>query len=202
MGMLGVFLYFFPSLGGFFPSLVAAWLLGAPAIDLHWTERSESAIQISVVGQDDFIERCARSGLEVRYRYRLMLCKARSYWFDGCQDARIIKASFRYDPISETYAVAIDQHRDADAPRTLTVTSLDQAFAAISNIAEVKLATLGAEEQLDRSRAYLALQLLGNCKSGYSETFARISNVLSLGLVGAGVYDSGWMHFSLDGQPR
>lgn len=80
--------------------LAITFLFSPPSVSLNWTSSARTNVKVQVEGEDEFIQRCAKSGLAVRYSYTARLCHDRSLWFDSCGEERLVVRTMRYDPIS------------------------------------------------------------------------------------------------------
>ena len=180
--------------------LIVLLLLFTPAsVQLNWTSPERSAIAVKVQVQDEFIERCAQSGLTVRYRYTVQVCRSRSWWFDRCSDEILFVRSLRYDPITELYHLTADRIGDGEVGSAATARTKDEAFAFVQRMDRLELAQLADDQELlgPAGQPYLTLAVSAGCKSEYSETFAKVSSILSLGMAPAGVVESGVITFPL-----
>ena len=180
--------------------LIVLFLFSPPSVHLNWKTATRSSVAIAVDVKDEFIERCGLSGLTVRYRYSLQLCRSRSWWFDECGDERMLIRTFRYDPITELFYLSSDLIGDRQSATTATGTTIQEAFRYVQKIEDFPLQTLlsSSGNDLPRKDGYLTVSVSAGCKSEYSETFARVSSVLSLGMVTSGVVESGRITFMLD----
>ncbi len=176
--------------------LAITLLFAPPTLTLNWNSSERTDLKVQVAGEDEFIQRCAKSGLTVRYRYLVRLCRDRSLWFDACSEERMIIKSMRYDPITESYHLTTDLIGDGEDASTDTATALTEAFSYLNRLDRFPLSLVGAEPPYGGS--YITVEMSAGCKSEYSETFAKLSSVLSLGMVTSGVIDSGRITFRLD----
>ena len=170
-------------------------------IRVNWEGTGDQdALRVSVSGDNAILKECVQSGLEARFRYEMRLCRKRSYWVDSCGDVRSEIHSVQLDPINESFKVKTDRLGDKEGPGVHNIGSLDDALAEAASVRRMPLSFLSNEGQLltDRSRHYVALRVLSECRGEYSQTMERISYIVSLGLLRASGYDSGWIAFSLE----
>lgn len=174
-------------------------IFGFPNLKVNWSGGEFNSVRITAEGKERLINQCIESGLEVRYRYEFRVCKRRFFWADSCEDDVVRVRSLQFDPISESYRVFFDIIGDREPAKIVTHTSLDEALQDVTTLVSPSLAELGFnEKKYPPARApYLGVRVITDCKGDYSETFARISSVLTLGLVDVGTFDSGWVDFSL-----
>ena len=168
-----------------------------PSIAVNWSDTRGHSFNIVVSGREEILEQCARSGIEVRYRYQIHACKKRSWWFDRCRDDAELVQSLQYDPISENIRVMTDRMGDSIAPEITHVATIEEAFDAISTIKGVPLASIDSESKSSDDRDYVSVRLISDCKGEYSQVAKRISTILTLGLIKVGSFDSGWVDFEL-----
>lgn len=179
--------------------IVLPLFLNLPELSVTWSNSETKSVRVAVTGEDEVVKQCLRSGLKVRYRFELQLCRDRVAWFDRCVDEKTLLQQVEYDPISETYKVEIDQIGDGQIARTLQVRTIHAALRTVSSLRDLALITLGkdSEKIMQSKSAYLSVRVHSDCKGDYNETIARISNLLSLGLINLAGFDSGWVDFRL-----
>lgn len=170
-----------------------------PDLQVNWSGGEHSAVRVVAEGKEGTIDQCIESGLEVRYRYELRLCRRRTLWADYCKDSRITIHAVQYDPISESYKVAMDTLSDGYPPKVVTFLVLEDALRAVTTLSSPPLKDMGYNSDAFPSRRdpYIGVRVITDCKGDYNETMARISNFLTLGLLEIGSFDSGWSDFSL-----
>ncbi|MBN8550607.1 MAG: hypothetical protein J0M12_14925 [Deltaproteobacteria bacterium] len=170
-----------------------------PNPNVNWSGGEHNAVRISADGRDEIINQCIRSGLEVRYRYEMRICRHRILWADYCGDERVVIRSLNFDPISESYRVVIDRLGDKEPAKVTTATSLEKALGTVTTLTSPPLSSLGFNSSdFPQNRSpFLGVRVIADCKGDYNETIAKISNFLTLGLVDVGSFDSGWVAFSL-----
>jgi len=176
-------------------------IFALPSIAVNWSDSRSQAFNIVVSGREEILEQCARSGIEVRYRYQIHACKRRSWWFDRCRDDLELVRSLQYDPISENIRVMSDQMGDSIAPKTTYVATIDEAFDSIGFIPGISLDKLNSGVVSGGDRTYVSVRVLSDCKGEYSQIGMRISTILTLGLIKVGSFDSGWVDFELQKGP-
>jgi hypothetical protein len=118
----------------FFPLMFAF-----PDLRVNWSGGQLNAVRVVAEGKDEVMEQCVKSGLEVRYRYELRICKRRFLWADSCNDPKVEVHSLQYDPISESYRVMVDKIGDNEAAKTTTAKPL---WARLLNTRRLRSPTL------------------------------------------------------------
>jgi len=179
--------------------LLVPLVLAAPQPQVTWEGPDRDDVQIRLQGQDDMVEHCINGSLEVRYRYRLQLCRRRTAWLDSCYKDKAIIRRMQYDPISETYKITSDFLGDDKEPEQKTFNSLVEATQALASIKSVPISYLsGEDEDFEiKPRTYLSVKVQSNCKGVSSRVIAGISYVLTLGMVSTSGFDTGWIDFTL-----
>ncbi len=175
-------------------------------VSVNWAHAGHyEQVRVSVAGQDASVSSCVRSGLELYFRFELMLCRARSMWFDKCEHTQVYLRSMQFDPISETYRVSLDLIGDKKQAQELSYTSIERALDLIRTVTSISLDSFGGElapgialSDQKRKRAYVSTRVISACRGDYSETLERISYFVSLGLLRTSGSDSGWIDFRLD----
>jgi hypothetical protein len=182
-------------------AFILSVLLTLPELSVSWSRPGGyDAVMVSVRGFDQVSEQCFKSGLELRYRYELRVCRTASFWYDRCGSNRIIMRSSQWDPTHETFKVITDRLGDAKGPEVVTYSDPEEARKRLSLINEVKLGETFASDAdlLAERRRYLQVRLLTQCKGVSNQTVERLSYFLSLGMVRTNGFDSGWISFNLD----
>lgn len=171
-------------------------LASSASIAVNWRTTEAKELVVKVQGHDEILDACAESGVEVRYRYQIRLCRGRSWWFDRCQDEQRLSRSFQFDPISEDYEVKSDQYGDGAAPQSTRVNSASAAFNLISTVDNLPISLLERDELVESSsKSYLGVRVLADCRNDSNLIAKRISTIVTLGLVQVGSFDSGWVDF-------
>ena len=179
---------------------VLPFFLAPPEFRINWKDGAHEAINISIVGYNETIERCIESGLEVRYRYELQLCRRRTMWFHACKEKNVVLQSLEFDPITEAYRVLRDRLWDDRGAIKTSVSSLEEGLSAVSNVNDLPLEFLsgGDADFVSQQRLFVSARLLATCRGEYNETLARIGYFLTLGLVKISALNTGWIDFNLD----
>ncbi len=168
-------------------------------VQVFWTGAERQSLRITLNDTSSELRSCAPSGLNIRYKYNIKLCKRVRGWLDTCESERVITSSFQYNPISNMYSIASDFLGDEHPPRTDIAKSLNEAFAIVGNVSNIDPLFISKKltASLDLKKYYLSLRVIGECKGEISTTVARISSVLSLGFFQPVRYDSGTLDFDL-----
>ncbi|NDC37610.1 MAG: DUF4390 domain-containing protein [Proteobacteria bacterium] len=180
--------------------LLAPLIFGAHEIVVKWAGQTREAVQVSVREPDQFISQCLDSGLELKYRFYVRLCRRRAGWFDACEREHMEDHHVRYDPISQNYTLVFDTHRDAEGPKSMIVTSAKAAFDAVSSLRSVTLLKLRQESKkaLDPARAYIGVRVTAECKGEGNAILTEIPYILSFGAINPAISDSGWLAFAVE----
>ena len=164
---------------------------------VNWV--GQDAVNISVSGSEELLERCLASGIEVRYRYEFQICQKRSGWIDSCQDLKREIRSMQFDPVSENYTVTVDRHGDNLAPESSTQHSKNDAQLKVSKIENLPLKFLDQNFSLaSRDGYYISMRVVADCKGSMNSALLAISNILTFGQVKIDRFDSGWIAFDID----
>lgn len=170
-------------------------------INLNWNSaQNTEAVNVKVNSHDEILERCAQSGIEVRYRYLVKICKRRNWWFDQCSEEKQYLQSLQFDPISESYKITTDRIGDPAPPEVSVVTRRSEAFEAISSVNDVSLDSIATVQEFPRDqKTYVSVRLLSECKGEYSQIATGLTTIATLGLIKVGWIDSGWIDFWITG---
>lgn len=183
------------------PSILA-WLsivFAYPVPIVNWV--NPSAIRVQAVGGEELLDRCIKSGIEVRYRYEMRYCRRRSGWFDDCRADRVEIRSIQYEPVNEGYQVIVDRLGDDQDPEKVAYPSLADAMQVVSVIEDVPLEFLFRGEldpQVRTNKDYVGVRIISDCKESFGSRLLDISYLFTFGLVKINRYDSGWIAFKLD----
>ena len=177
-------------------------LFGLPEFRVSWSDQSQQALNIFLGGYNETVERCIESGLEVRYRYEMQLCRRRTGWFHACGERQVVIQSREYDAISQSYRILRDRLGDERAGLRSSAASLSEGLAAVSNVTALPLDFLSAGDESLRSgqSLYVSARVLATCRGQYNETLARIGYLLTLGMVRVSAINTGWIDFNLEPQ--
>lgn len=179
--------------------LLAGVIFAFPDPKVNWLNQQHDSVKIEVAGNDEFINQCLSSGLELRYRYEARLCKRRLLWADACNQEKIEIRTLQFDHISEGYRLSIDWLGDKIPAKVVHIAIQQEALIAIANIAAINFVDLGFNQAdfPETSSPYMGIRVIADCKGDYNETIAKISSWLTLGLLDLATYDSGWVDFRL-----
>ncbi|MDC0358077.1 DUF4390 domain-containing protein [Oligoflexia bacterium] len=170
-----------------------------PEVKVLWKSRAENVVSIIARGRNEVLEKCLKSGLEVKYRFKLQLCKKREAWFDTCKSSRVEIHRMVFDPISESYQVTIDRLGDDQEPKKVNVKEAEEAFDMLYLVEAMPLSYLARGDQrfVSSKRSYISTRVQAKCIGEYNETLSNIAYYLTFGIVDASDFDSGWDAFSL-----
>lgn len=170
-----------------FPLLLPIFL-AIPTISIKWKDDKHQNLVVSLVGGNPAEEECLNNGLTVAYRYEFKFCRKRSWWLDACSEEIREVRTLQYEPISESYFVSLDRLGDAEPEQQSMSLSKEEA---LKDLYVTELSTL------PRS-TYVQSRVRYTCKGDQNRVLDRISNIVSLGLVSLGAYQSDWIDFYFD----
>lgn len=184
--------------------LILPMVMGASQIAVNWAGGARESVQISVRSPDQLISQCLDSGLELKYRFYVRLCRRRVGWFDACEREHMEDHHVRFDPISQNYTLVFDTHRDAEEPKTTVVSSAQAAFDAVASIRSLALSKLQHDptRKYDSRRSYVEVRVTAECKGEGNAILAEIPYILSFGAINPAVSDSGWLAFQVGDAKR
>jgi Domain of unknown function (DUF4390) len=180
--------------------ICAQTAVAAPRLNVDWSGRSHSAVTIRASTRDSAVEQCLQGGLELRYRFEVQLCEERKLWFDQCGEMRVFVRNLSHEPVSGSYRLRSDLHRDLEEPQVLTTESLREAVAIVAQLRDLPLSELDNPLHRDRGSLLLKARVSTDCKGDYNRTLSRLSYFLTMGLLKSGVSDSGWKTFNLSAE--
>lgn len=179
--------------------LVIPVVMGAFSLDVRWAAPSRNSLNVSVQGADNFIYQCLDSGLELRYRFQLRLCRRRTGWLDGCDETRMVTHRVQYDPISQNYTIVYDTHGDEEGPNRIVVNSATEALESLSSLRSIEIEGLPREPEriIDPKKSYVSVRVTAECRGDGADILAQIPYILSFGAFNPSLSDSGWVAFDL-----
>lgn len=180
-------------------ALILPVLFSFPEPTVRWQGGGREALEVQVKDSHELISQCIKSGLTLRYRFETQLCRRRSLWYDTCNSELVQIHKLSFEPVSESYTIVSDKLGDQDNPVTTTYESFLEAVKDLSMVQEIKLDELarGDQKLLSHQRAYANVRVVVDCKGEYNETLNSLSQILTLGIVDIGSYDSGWISYRL-----
>lgn len=186
-----------------FLALVGIAATAASFFKVQWVDPSMNALTIRASGSEEEVAACLDSSREAKLEFEMRLCRRRGSWLDACADVHTEKRSVSFDSISESYRVVSDRIGDGEDPVARGVQSKRDAVTAAVTAEDVPLALLekGKEGISKHPRAYIQFRAVFTCKGSVNRTFARLSQILTLGLVNVIESDSGWIDFVVQPSP-
>lgn len=180
-------------------TLLVPFILAGPTPYIQWADLEQGAIKMWVQGEDPLLKKCVESGLGMRYRFKVQLCRQRAGWFARCSKVRNVIHILKFDPISENYTLAKDLLGDPENPTVLGDISLEEALSQLRKVERFDLSNIAkeVEVELNSRNAYLSLRIVSECRGEYNQTVADLSYLLSLGTVRLDGFDTGWLDFNL-----
>lgn len=169
-------------------ALLFPLLLALPTLSMKWKDEQRKDLEIRLEGTTASEAECLTNGLTVAYRYEFKFCRKRLWWVDACGDEIIEIRTLEYEPISESYFVSVDRLGDEEPPQQFMSLSREEALHDVSH----------AELKSKPKSTYVQARVRYTCKGDGSPVLDRISNILSLGLVSLGTYQSDWIDFYLE----
>lgn len=163
---------------------------------MRWATQHKDKLAVQLERDQNAEKYCLDNGLIVSYRYEFKLCRKRSWWLDSCTEPRIEVHNLKFEPISESYTVETDKLGDADRAQESLSLSAEEAFDEVIHT-EIEPSSFALPRSQSTRPQYLQARVRYTCKGDRSAVIDRISNVISLGLVGLGTAESGWIDFNL-----
>jgi hypothetical protein len=107
--------------------------------------------------------------------------------------------SVEYEPISEAYRVVTDRFNDEDDRLAVGVPTIRDALRAMTTMENLPLGFLarGDDTLIKERGAYVQVRTVFSCRGGVNRTVARLSQVLTLGIVNVVEETSDWYDFEL-----
>jgi hypothetical protein len=178
-------------------------LLAAAAplpIEVRWSDlgkRDVVSIRANEVGEE--ILECLDRSKQARVRFEARLCARQSAWFDSCELLRSELHTVEFDSITESYRVVTDRYGDGQDRLAVGIPSLREAVRSASSVEALSLSFLAREqsELLNDADTYLQVRTVFSCKGAVNRTFARLSQVVTLGIVNVIESTSAWYDFDL-----
>jgi hypothetical protein len=171
-----------------------------PAVQVTWSARGQSsAITVQAHEVSEEVTECLDRSKEARLRFEVRLCSRHSAWFDSCEGVRSEVHSVEYEPISEAYRVVTDRFNDEDDRLAVGVPTIRDALRAMTTMENLPLGFLarGDDTLIKERGAYVQVRTVFSCRGGVNRTVARLSQVLTLGIVNVVEETSDWYDFEL-----
>jgi len=183
--------------------LLLITLLAAPAPQaaVRWHDTSlESVSVILDHEQPAELRELLERGLELRFRTNIKLCRKRGFWFDPCGKTGLEIKQIKRDQLSDNYRISEDRFYDQEEPLTRSVERLDDALQQARHVSAYPLKIILGRQDLAQARrskrSYLYVRL--EVEVVRSRSMVEWGTyLLSLGLLDAKSYDSGWHKFYL-----
>jgi hypothetical protein len=187
---------------GVVPILVLLNALVAPPIEVRWSDVSKRdvvTIRSNEVGEE--ILECLDRSKQARVRFEARLCSRQSVWFDSCELLRSELHTVEFDSITESYRVVTERYGDGQDRVAVGIPSLREAVRAATTVEALSLLFLARErrELLHEPDTYLQVRTVFSCKGAVNRTIARLSQVVTLGIVNVIESTSDWSDFDLFG---
>jgi hypothetical protein len=175
----------------FFPIIV---LFASPELTVERPNPNKPTVSLEVTGKDAIVNDCLDNGQEIRYRFEMKVCDSDSFW-SSCSD-KIVETHFlSWNPISNSYQMINDLHRDHKLPEGLTFDQREEALIALRTIKDLDLGKFSKAKL--NSRSYLQARAFSECRGEYSKTLEELSYYLSFGLLRLSGFSTGWKNFHL-----
>jgi hypothetical protein len=179
--------------------LVVAALAQSP-VEVNWSKVGDvTAISVRAHDVSEDVLECLDRAKQARVRFEVRLCSRRSAWFDSCEGLRSEIHSIEYEPISESYRVVTDRFGDDDDRVAVGIPTLRDAVKATTTVEGLSLGFLarGQDEIVREEGAYVQVRTVFSCRGGVNRTLARLSQILTLGIVNVVETTSEWYDFEL-----
>ncbi len=175
-----------------FPLIV---LFASPELTVQHSNQNPKVFSLEVSGKDEIVNDCLNNGQEIRYRFELKICDSDSFWND-CSEEIVETHFLSWNPISNSYQMITDLHRDQRLPEGQTYDQREDALTALRAIKNLNL------EQFPKikltSNSYLETRAFSECRGEYSKTLEELSYYLSFGLLRLSGFSTGWKKFHLN----
>lgn len=176
------------------------FILASPDLTVEWVNPRLEQLKVALQGREEIANQCLKSGLRIRYRFEMQVCRHRDWWTDSCGDERIFTRFLEHDAISDAYSITSDRLGDTDEPVTTHEASLAKARTDVSSLNPLSLKDLIGKDTKIREarRSYVRVRVLSECEGEYNRFLSKIPYFLTFGLVRFTGYNSGWTDFKLE----
>jgi hypothetical protein len=186
------------------PFVVLVSALTLPPIEVRWSEPAKrDAITIRGHEVVEDVLGCLDRSKQARVRFEARLCSRQSVWFDSCELLRSELHTVEFDSITESYRVVTDRYGDEQDRLAVGIPLLREAIRATTTVESLSLSFLArdARDLLNSQDTYLQVRTVFSCKGAVNRTFARLSQVVTLGIVNVIESTSDWSDFDLFAPP-
>lgn len=167
---------------------------------VHWNEMGRHTVTIRAEELEQDVKTCLDSARQAKVRFDMRLCHRNPAWFDSCTMTRSEIHAIEFDPISESFRVISDRYGDDNEPTAVGIPAVAEAIRSATALEEVPLEYLAGEEKrlVNDSAAYLQVRTSFSCRGAVNRTVARLSQVLTLGLVNVVESTTPWGDFDIN----
>ncbi len=176
----------------FFPLLI---VLASPELNVQKNNLNPKILSIEVTGKDSIVKECLDNGQEIRYRFEIKVCDAKYFW-GNCSKTMVETHFLSWNPISNSYQIITDRHRDQKLPEGQTFEHREQALIALRTMEDFNLEFFKKANLTPTS--YLQARGFSECRGEYSKTFSELSYYLTLGFLRLSGFSTGWKNFPLN----
>jgi hypothetical protein len=176
-------------------------LYAVSEMSLSWIGANKESLTLLTPVNSDEISQCIASGFQMRYQIELKLCGKVQGWFAECGGIRKEIRTIEFDDIAEGYRFFADSIGDGKEGTTRVYGEREHAIAALSTLENIALDSLMIPDSngtIPNDMSVVNVRIISECNGGYNETLARMTYLLSLGLVSLHEADSGWVRFALN----
>jgi hypothetical protein len=172
-------------------------VVAANAFVVNWSRSGQGAITIRATGLEESVDECLESARQAKIRFEMRMCRRNRAWFDSCAEARSELHTIEFDSISESYRVVSDRYRDDTEPVAVGIPSRNEAVRTVTTVESLSLDFLarGDTRLAEDPDTYIQVRTTFSCKGAVNRTFARLSQILTLGLVNVVESESPWTDF-------
>lgn len=157
-----------------------------PELLVNWQSPKQKIIELKLTGEDPDLDKCLNNGLEIRYRYEAKLCNK------TCAKKLVETRFLSWDPISKSYRIEMDRHRDNQNPEVRVLSEKSEALKILMLVKDINYSFWEPKSgNILRARAF------SECHGEYSSTLKTLSYYLSLGLIRLGGFNTGWNDYHL-----
>lgn len=175
--------------------LAAILIFLSPELQINWLNEARPAVEFNLIGEDKLFDKCLSRGQEIRYRFEFKLCKKRSL-FDDCSKEFVETHFLSWSPISNSYSMVVDRHRDQKLPQGIQYHTKQEAELAMRKISKLDILNLFNLNEVSQKH-YVHARAFSECRGEYNHTLVELSYYLTLGLVRLSGFNTGWYDYEL-----
>ena len=174
-----------------------SFLMTVPDVQMKLNRENES-LSIKIVGRDELLGQCIKSGFVLKYNFEAQLCSKRLLWFDHCEEKRLIRHALSYDSITDRYRLDTEYVGHYQSKDSEYYDSLPEAQRALAQLKELPLEYVvpKSSASLYDENAYFDVKVTSECSEGKVHILQDLSYILTLGMYRVTGFDTGWISFN------